>query len=110
LSTPSLHVALTHVPAEHTPFRQSLAALHFLASVHVPQLPPPQSTSVSVPFSTRSVQVGVAQRLVAGGQTKLVQSAARAQVCPVSQGRQVLPPQSTSVSLPFLATSEHVGS
>jgi hypothetical protein len=42
----------------HTPLWQSDAKLHILPATHLPQLAPPQSTSVSVPFLTVSAHVG----------------------------------------------------
>jgi hypothetical protein len=52
--TPSVHVAATHLPPlEHLPLAgsaQSVFALQFLPTAHVGPQPPPQSTSVSVPF------------------------------------------------------------
>jgi hypothetical protein len=42
----------------HTPLTQSDALLHDLPFAHFEQLPP-QSTSVSVPFFTRSPHVAV---------------------------------------------------
>jgi hypothetical protein len=45
------------MPELHGPFEQSPSAPHFLPGAHVaPQLPP-QSTSVSAPFITPSVQL-----------------------------------------------------
>jgi hypothetical protein len=63
LRTLSPQVAVWQVPPVHTPLEQSAAPAHFLPSAHVlagAQLPP-QSTSVSVPFFTVSVQEGAAQ-------------------------------------------------
>ena len=45
------------MPPAHTPLTQSEDALHFLLSAQAAQVPPPQSTSVSAPFSTASVQL-----------------------------------------------------
>ena len=58
--TPSEQLAPWHVSGvpEHTPLWQSEPALHVLPAAHLPQLAPPQSTSVSVPFLTKSVQLG----------------------------------------------------
>ena len=67
---------------------------------------PPQSTSVSPPFWTRSLQEGGWQ--TAAVQTPLWQSAARLQASPSAQSGQE-PPQSTSVSLPFWTKSLQLG-
>jgi hypothetical protein len=42
-----------------TPLWQSLGALHCFPVAQAPQVVPPQSTSVSVPFFTESVQVAL---------------------------------------------------
>jgi len=67
---------------------------------------PPQSTAVSVPFFTVSVQLGVAHRPPA--QTPLAQLPPAAvpvpHILPFAQDGQA-PPQSTSVSLPFFTRS-----
>src|SRR5579883_1211442 len=65
---------------------------------------PPQSTSVSLPFSTLSLHEGAAHTALT--QTRLVQSAPRMQCRPGAQAGQAPPPQSTSVSLPSLPPSE----
>jgi hypothetical protein len=64
---------------------------------------PPQSTSVSVPFLTRSAQLGGWQ--VPEEQTPLTQSVPPWQVLPSGHGAQIPPPQSTAVSLPFFTPS-----
>jgi hypothetical protein len=83
---------------EHTlPLAQSLGQV------------PPQSTSVSPPLSVVSVQVGSLQVLVGLPlQTLLTQSVAPLHVLPPAHLLQ-LEPQSTSVSVPFLAPSSHFG-
>src|SRR4051812_45880099 len=48
--------ASTHTPTLHLPLRQSRASWHFLPVAHAPQMPPPQSTSVSLPSCARSPQ------------------------------------------------------
>jgi hypothetical protein len=63
-------------------------------SSHFAQLPP-QSTSLSPPFATASVQVGAWQ--TPPEQTRDAQSSATVHACTSSQARQ-LPPQSTSDS------------
>ena len=73
-------------------------------SAHLFGQVPPQSTSVSGPFFTVSVQIGAEHFLVTPSQTPLVQSAVVAQVFPSAHFAQ-LPPQSTSVSDPFFELS-----
>jgi len=59
--TPSVHVGAWHESVqkrpvqEHTPLVQSAAAPHFFVSAHFAQVPPPQSTSVSLPVIFVSV-------------------------------------------------------
>ena len=69
------------------------------------QLPPPQSTSVSVPFLTPSMHLG-------GGHLPLhipfSQSDPPAHIWPEVHGTQSGPPQSTSVSRAFLTESKQV--
>jgi hypothetical protein len=48
----------TQAPPAQTPLTQSVAVAHDLPFAHCGQLGPPQSTSVSLPFLTPSVQVG----------------------------------------------------
>src|SRR4051812_34834636 len=69
-----------------------------------PQVPPPQSTSVSTPFFTVSVHVGLAH--LPPLQTPLTQSAPLPQPSPSAHGAHE-PPQSRSVSAPFLILSLH---
>ena len=78
---------------------QALPAAHLVLQL------PPQSTSVSVPFFTPSVQVGTWQMLPV--QTPLMQSPGPPQPPPSMQGPQ-FEPQSTPVSVPFLTLSEQV--
>jgi len=66
---------------------------------------PPQSTSVSVPFRTKSAQVGAWHVAL---HTALVQSAPALHVLPFGHEAQVPPPQSTADSSPFWMASEHV--
>jgi hypothetical protein len=56
-----------------------------------------------------SVHDGAAHSLAGVGQTWLSQSFATAQALPVSQAGQAVPPQSTSVSAPFLMPSVQLG-
>jgi hypothetical protein len=93
----------------HTPLWQSPATTQVLPFAQSPQDGPPQSTSVSLPFFTVSLQPAPWQTFGVPLQTLLIQSPATLHVLPVPQSPHVPPPQSTSVSAPFLTTSEHVG-
>jgi hypothetical protein len=75
--------------------------------VHPGHDPPPQSVSVSVAFWTPSEQLGAAH--VSAEQTRLEQSAATLQPCPVPHAPHVVPPQSMPVSAPVLTLSEQLG-
>jgi len=97
-----------HVLALHTELAQSAATAQPLVSAHLPAQVPPQSTSVSVPFFTVSVQVAAPQMLAA--HIELAQSAATAQPLVSAHLLAQVPPQSISVSVPFLKPSAHVGS
>jgi hypothetical protein len=107
--SPSLHVAAaTQALLLHRLLEQSLAAAHALPLAQWGQLGPPQSTSVSAPFLAPSVQLGPD-----GVQTLLVhsvltQSAPATHALPSEHLGQLGPPQSTSVSLPFLVLSEQL--
>jgi hypothetical protein len=68
--------------------------------------PGPQSTSASLPFFTLSVQVDCWQTPPV--HTRLLQSLGALQAWPAPQGWHVVPPQSVSVSAPFLTKSVHV--
>ncbi len=74
---------------------------------------PPQSTSVSVPSFTPSVQLAATQRWVLPSHRPEVQSAGTPQATPFAQvfpsATQAAPPQSTPVSTPFFAPSVQVG-
>jgi hypothetical protein len=71
-------------------------------------VPPPQSTSVSVPFRTVSVQLGGWQ--IPPEQTWLWQSVEKTQCRLLAQGGHVPPPQSTSVSFPSTTPFKQGGS
>jgi len=92
---------------------QSALAMHIfpLAQVCSGAQLPPQSTSVSLPFFTRSEQVGAVQTSVAAGQySGLEQSLLAAQPTPAAQrGQAFAPPQSTPVSTPFFTLSVQEG-
>jgi len=68
---------------------------------------PPQSTSLSVPFFTLSVQTGAAHLVAV--QTPLMQSPAPPQEALVLHFVAQVPPQSLSVSLPFFTPSMQLG-
>jgi hypothetical protein len=87
---------------------QSVAWLHSLPTAHrAAHVVPPQSTSVSVPFVTVSVQVGAAQ--IAPEHTPLWQSLPLLHPAPFAHLPGQPPPQSTPVSVPFFTVSLHVG-
>src|SRR5262249_30612288 len=66
---------------------------------------PPQSTSVSVPFCTRSVHLGT--KHVPLEQTSLSQSSFVVHVLPGAHFAHIVPPQSISDSPEFLMPSAH---
>ena len=117
----SVHAAVqTRVFGSQTTEVQSAGIAQESPFAHFDEQDPPQSTSVSVPFLNPSPQVGAAHRCDDGLQKPEVQSAATRQ--PLAAGsppdahvlagmsaRQVAPPQSVPVSLPFLAPSAQVG-
>jgi hypothetical protein len=94
------------VPAVQAPLVQSVSSAHAWPSPQ-PGQGPPQSTAVSAPFFTRSVQLGAAQTLLA--QTPLSQSVALAHPPPAAHGGHAPPPQSTPVSAPFFTRSVQPG-
>jgi hypothetical protein len=81
----------------HRPEEQSALAAHALPVEHLGQLPP-QSTSLSLPFFTPSVQLGAAQ--VPMEHEPSAHCMPLVQRRPSAHGGQ-LPPQSTSPSLPL---------
>jgi len=93
----------------HTKLAQSLATEQVLLVPQSAQLPPPQSMSVSLPFLTPSGQPTAPQTCVAAGQILDAQSLATRHALPVAHLVTQDPPQSTSVSLPFLTESAQVG-
>jgi len=104
----SMQLKATHLVAEQCPLsgsRQSSLIEQLWFTAHRLVQEPPQSLSVSVPFLTPSLQLAAAhllsiQRALAGE----MQSASPLQALPIVQPPQE-PPQSTSVSSPFLALS-----
>jgi hypothetical protein len=109
--TESEQVPVWHLSGEpeQTPLWQSLPAAHVLPSTHLPQDAPPQSVSVSLPFFTPSEQLDDWHLSGEPEQTPLWQSPATAHVAPAAHLPQEAPPQSMSVSTPFLTPSAHVG-
>jgi len=97
--TPSVQLGAWHrwAVAEHTRLVQSLGSVQPLLSAHGLLQAEPQSTSVSLPFLTLSVQLVAWQTLLE--QLALLQSELLRQCWAVAQRAQsVWPPQSTSVS------------
>jgi hypothetical protein len=76
----SLHDGAVHtcVAAGQIPLAQSAGVAHIRPVAHGGHVPPPQLTSVSVPFLTASVHEGTAQSPAA--QTPLMQSALTAHI------------------------------
>ena len=107
--TPSPQVGAWHLRGapEQTRLWQSDATLHDLVAAQGPHVPPPQSTSVSVPFFARSVQATVWH--VPLGQKPEVQSAPLPHFLPTAHLVPQVPPQSTSVSPPFCTPSGQIG-
>ncbi|HVU03081.1 MAG TPA: hypothetical protein VHE30_15075 [Polyangiaceae bacterium] len=93
-------------PDEQYVVVQSVPVRHFFPEPQAVQVPPPQSTSVSLPFWTASLHAGVRQVPL---QTPEVQSLAAVHVLLSTHFGQPPPPQSTSVSLPFFARSVQLG-
>jgi len=90
------------------PDAQSIGPLvQILPAAHPGQVPPPQSTSVSVPFLTKSVHVEALHTLVM--QTPEMQSEAIRQLLVSVHLAHELPPQSMALSDPFWMPSAHVG-
>lgn len=117
------------VVAEHCRDLQSVDLVHPSPALHGVHFPPPQSTSVSSPFLILSVQVPagildgdgdgvVPARHVPPVQTRLTQSVTTWHLFPTAHAghatdrppgtAELKPPQSTSVSRPFLLPSEQV--
>src|SRR5687768_6949044 len=90
------------------PLVQSELTAQSLSFAHAGQVPPPQSTSVSAPFLSTSMQLGVEQTRD-GLQLALTQSPSTAHAWPLMQSGQLGPPQSTPVSVPFLKVSVQIG-
>ncbi|CAF1169825.1 unnamed protein product [Rotaria sordida] len=114
LSVLSLQVgAENDVPRQITPSQtsliQSLLTLHFKPSSHFGHNPPPQSSSVSGPFSVLSLQLLISvPRQITPSQTSLIQSLLTLHFKPSSHFGHNPPPQSSSVSCPFTVLSTQV--
>jgi hypothetical protein len=92
----------------HTPLAQSLGTVHAPpVAQRAHDVVPPQSTPLSPPFLTPSLQAGAWHTLPV--HTPLEQSAATPQALPVAHFVLQLPPQSTSVSVPFFTVSVQLG-
>jgi hypothetical protein len=108
--TPSEQLGAWHLPTVHTLLWQSEPLVHILPDGHAGHVPPPQSMSVSMPFLTPSVQVGAGMFWQTPPvQKPELQSPFPVHILPAPHFPQVGPPQSTSVSAPFLTPSEQLG-
>jgi hypothetical protein len=106
--SPSLHEATaTQVLLLHNALVQSLPERQALPMPHLPQMAPPQSTSVSEPFFVLSVHDPVAATQTLPLQLLDRQSELVPQLLPSPHLPQVEPPQSTSVSVPSFVPFEH---
>lgn len=127
------HGCPAHAPATHDADAQSAGAVHAFPLPHFVAQPPPQSTSVSVPFLTPSSQLNVppqpsgAVPHVRPSEAQVLGTQVQAKFTQVAGARQSVlarhplptphpghpditpPPQSIPVSLPFLMPSLHVG-
>ena len=99
-------VAYWQLPCLHRLVLQSAPIVQLNPRLQGLQVPP-QSTSVSAPFFTVSVQLAAVQSLAE--QTPLVQSEAAVHTLVSGHLEQVPPPQSTSVSAPFFTVSVQEG-
>jgi hypothetical protein len=107
--TPSLQAAAWQTPLLHTLLVQSPPITQARVAPQGAHAPPPQSVSVSVPFLIASLHVAVMQARVVASQLRLTQSAGKRQFSKSSHGGQLVPPQSTSVSVPFRNVSVQPG-
>jgi hypothetical protein len=106
----SIHVGVAHIIiALQKPLVQSPSFMQFCAFAQLLGHRPPQSVSVSVPLVKPSLQLGVAHNFVMGLQKLFTQSPLTLQIFPSAQSATQLPPQSTSVSVPFACESLHAG-
>src|SRR5438105_8347386 len=90
--TPSLHELLTHTLPAHSPVWQSELTVQPLPVAHFEHAGPPQSTSVSAPFLTPSLQdkIGVHTLFT---HSVLAQSVPKEQLLPLAQCAHEGPPQ-----------------
>jgi len=107
---PAAQVSVAQTPASQIRLAQSAPAAQVVPRPHSPQVPPPQSTPVSLPFFTPSVQDGVAHEPVSplATQMPLAQSPAAQHLRPLAQAEQRPPPQSVSLSTSLRTPSAHV--
>jgi hypothetical protein len=105
----------SHLLAVQEPLAQSALPPHDCDGRHFVEHDPAQSTSVSVPFLAPSEHVGAWHRSSLQkrpqlwlAQTPLVQSDAAEHFFWSTHLAQVPPPQSTSVSAPFILVSVHI--
>jgi hypothetical protein len=132
LTMPSMHVATAHLPPMQSRLSQSSPCLQLLPVPQRGHIPPPQSTSVSFPSGTPFTQLGWVQTLLthvfstpqltvhapqllalvvvsvhvpSQQEPPVAQSVSPAQCFPRAHPGQVPPPQSTSVSFPFVTPS-----
>ena len=104
-----LGAAIAQSPPSQFALAQSEATRQCRFSAHLMQSPaPPQSTSVSVPFFSPSVQVGAGLQRPSAQRPEL-QSVSSRHARSRSQCGHSGPPQSRSVSRPFTLPSEQVG-
>src|SRR4051812_29553129 len=94
-------------PETHAPDWQSVFTEHAKPEAHPEQTPPPQSTSVSLPFLTPSAQP---EAQVPLEHTPPLQSVLAPHFFPSAQRARHEPPQSTSVSSPSRALSKQLWS
>ena len=108
---PSLQVpeGATQRPPVQVALLQSAPTPQVLPLAHLVMHEPPQSTSLSLPFLMPSVQVGSGAAQTPAEQLVLEQSALALQVLPLAHLLAQEPPQSTSVSVPFLTRSLQPG-
>jgi hypothetical protein len=108
--TESLQAGATQGSAVQTLLEQSDGWAQALVAAHGEQSAPPQSMSVSLPFLMRSVQPAATHFFVpAVSQCALAQSAFAAHDFVFAHFVAHVPPQSVSVSVPFLIESLHAG-
>jgi hypothetical protein len=104
-----MSVGARQIPFTHTSFAQSAGTRHVSPVGHPAQTGPPQSTSVSPPFLTPSMQLGGTH--LPDWQLSLMQSLPTPHESPFGHAGapsligELEPPQSTSVSLSFLTPS-----